>query len=423
MIPAMGRKKKQRGKAAGSGRITSPETVDRLFETAQAYEAAGRMDDAETVYRQILGQVPNDARALFHLGSLLARTGQTERAIAPLKKAAEAAPDVAAVQLNLGNLYYLSGRMKEALAAFHRARELAPDTPDVHAGLASVHHRLGQPEGAILALRRAVELAPDRADLATNLASALNRQGRTDLAVAVLEGAAARMPENEVLAHQLAALSGRTTSTAPASFVEQTFDRLSSKFDSHLKDDLGYRTPESLYELMTAVFPDPKVFDHMVDLGCGTGLSGLAFQTLARRITGIDLSAKMLQQAREKGIYHDLQRSGIVEALTANETAFDLFVAADVLVYVGDLAPLFHAAGQRAAAGALFLFSTESTESEKDWELRPTGRYAHSRAYVERLCRETGWHNLSHRRENIRKEKGAWIEGDLYLTQKAADVP
>ena len=400
-----------------------PERIDRLFDTARAQEAAGRIDEAEAAYRRILGQSPDDARALFHLGSLLARSGQTKRAIAPLKKAAEAAPDVAAVQLNLGNLYYLSGRMKESLTAFHRARELAPDMPDVHAGLASVHHRLKQPEGAILALRRAVELAPDRADLATNLASALNRQGRTDQAVAVLEAAAAQRPEDEVLAHQLAALSGRTTATAPADFVAQTFDRLSATFDSHLKDDLGYRTPESLYELMTALVPDRKGFAHMADLGCGTGLSGLAFRSLARQITGIDLSAKMLEQAREKGIYHDLHRSGIVEALAANETAFDLFVAADVLVYVGDLAPLFRAAGQRAAPGALFVFSTESTASEKDWELRPTGRYAHSRTYIERLCRETGWHGLGHRRENIRKEKGAWIEGDLYLTQKAVDGP
>ncbi|MBI9082839.1 MAG: tetratricopeptide repeat protein [Desulfobacterales bacterium] len=417
----MGRNKKTKQKKTkkrpSGARSKTRSLLEVRFETALAHDTAGRIDQARAAYGRLLGRDPGNAQVMYHLGVLLARSGRQAQALEILQKAAETAPEVAAVHLSLGNLFYLQGRMEEALGAFDRARNLAPEMTEVHAGMASVHHRLRQPEAAILALERAVALAPTRADLVTNLANTLHRQQRTDEAVAVLQAAVARIPNNATLGHQLASLSGQATPTAPAQFVRETFDRLSSTFDRHLRDDLGYRTPEALRDLLSATVPEKQNFARMVDLGCGTGLSGEAFQSLARHITGIDLSEKMLALARDKGVYHELHCSGIVEALWEQSPPFDLFVAADVLVYMGDLSPLFQAIRQRSAPGALFLFSTESG-TKKDWTLQTTGRYAHHLAYVQRLCQNVGFDLLAHRQETLRKEKGAWVMGDLFMVRR-----
>lgn len=417
----MGRNKKPKQKTAkrrpAGGRPKTRSLPGIRFETALAHDTAGRIEQARAAYGQLLQRDPENAQVLYHLGVLLARSGRQAQAIEALLRAAQAAPEVAAIHLNLGNLFYLQGRMEDALGAFECARSLAPKMADIHAGLASVHHRLRQPEAAILALEQAVALAPARADLVTNLASTLQRQQRTGDAVAALRAAVDRIPDNESLRHQLAALSGQMTPTAPAQFVRETFDRLSSNFDRHLRDDLGYRTPEALRDLLSATVPEKQDFAHMADLGCGTGLSGEAFAPIARQITGIDLSEKMLVLAREKGVYHDLHCNGIVEALREGPSCFDLFVAADVLVYMGDLAPLFQAVRQRSTPDALFLFSTESG-MENDWTLQTTGRYAHSDAYIQRLCRTEGFDPVAQRKEKLRKEKGDWVMGDLFLIRR-----
>ena len=405
----MGRNRKPKQKAAkkkfAGGRPGKQSLPPVRLEAALAHERAGRMEQAEAAYNRLLQRDPDNAQVLYHLGSLLARSGRQAQALEALEKAAASAPEVAAVHLNLGNLLYLQGRMEEALGAFERARGLAPEMADIHAGIASVHHRLRQPEAAILALERAVALAPARADLVTNLANALHRQERTHAAVAVLRAAVERIPHNDALGHQLAALSGQATPTAPAQFVQETFDRLSSDFDRHLRDDLGYRTPEALRDLLEAATTAPRSFSRMADLGCGTGLSGEAFRSLARHITGIDLSEKMLALAREKEVYHELRCSGIVEALMAPSPPFDLFVAADVLVYMGDLGPLFQAVYRRGTPGAMFLFSTE-TGAETDWTLKTTGRYAHHSAYVRRLCRTVGFTLWPTARNGFARKKG-----------------
>ena len=83
-------------------------------------------------------------------------------------------------------------------------------------------------------------------------------------------------------------------------------------------------------------------FAHALDLGCGTGLAGVAFRDCVERLEGIDLSPGMVAEARAKGIYDALHVGEVVAHLkAATDRQFDLILAADVLVYVGDLAPLF----------------------------------------------------------------------------------
>ena len=228
---------------------------------------------------------------------------------------------------------------------------------------------------------------------------------------------AARHPDDETAAHCLAALTGRTTSAAPLSYVRDGFDRYAERFDKHLVEGLGYAAPSLLRRELDAAAPG-SVFARAVDLGCGTGLSGTPFRDACNHLTGIDLSARMLEKAREKGIYDRLCQAEAIAFLNDTVEEFDLVIAADMLIYIGDLKPLFSAVGRRTQPGAVFLCSTESSDIDADYTLNQTGRYAHQRDYVRRLAAAHGFDFCRTNSANLRKERDQWVTGNLFVLKR-----
>src|SRR5262249_38928289 len=143
------------------------------------------------------------------------------------------------------------------------------------------------------------------------------------------------------------------------------FDQYAPRFDSALVEGLAYRGPQRLLEAVGRVrapLPD-AAFDTMLDLGCGTGLAGAAFRTQVRHLTGVDLSPGIVAQARAKGIYDRLETGELVEFLDAERAArrrYDLVIAADVFVYLFDLAPVVRAVAHALSPGGLFAFTVET---------------------------------------------------------------
>src|SRR6185295_18689835 len=97
---------------------------------------------------------------------------------------------------------------------------------------------------------------------------------------------------------------------------------------------LNYRAPRLLAAALVA---SGRRYAHALDLGCGTGLAAPELRPLADRMTGVDLSANMLAQARARGLYDTLLQADALEFLAAREDSFDLVLAADVFIYVGAL--------------------------------------------------------------------------------------
>ena len=212
------------------------------------------------------------------------------------------------------------------------------------------------------------------------------------------------------------ALAGRKTSSPPQKFVLNLFDQYASSFDRHLSA-LGYEAPENLRAAMLNCYSIDSPFDHAVDLGCGTGLSGLAFFDLTEYLSGIDISANMIEKAAEKQIYDDLVAGDICQVLQSRQRKqYDLFIAADVLGYIGQLDDLFSAIRDRARDCALFVFSTESC-GYHDYLLLESGRYAHSSSYIFKTCRRHDFILECRKEIKIRKDKGHWIVGDAYITR------
>jgi predicted TPR repeat methyltransferase len=158
----------------------------------------------------------------------------------------------------------------------------------------------------------------------------------------------------------------------------------------------------------------------VLDLGCGTGLSGAVLRGLARQLTGIDLSPRMLAHARGRGLYDRLIEGDIVPVLAGLGTNFDLVAAADVFVYFGDLEALLASAARALRPGGWLAFSVESL-SAGEYHLQPTGRYAHAPAYIGVLAQRHGLTRVAERDVTLRVEQGKPVAGLLQLWRRTAD--
>jgi predicted TPR repeat methyltransferase len=187
--------------------------------------------------------------------------------------------------------------------------------------------------------------------------------------------------------------------------VAASFDAMSGYFDRRLRTSLRYRGPEQIVERLGRAQGSGAGALDICDAGCGTGLLGPLLRPFARVLTGVDLSPKMLDKARERGVYDALLTSDLVSHLAAHPASYDVITAADVFVYIGDIAPAFDAAARALRERGLFLFTAELAEGD-GYELTLVGRYAHSAAYLRAGADAAGLAVISMEEEPLRTERG-----------------
>jgi predicted TPR repeat methyltransferase len=246
------------------------------------------------------------------------------------------------------------GDLSAAADLFAQTVEAAPGFAAGWFALGETRAKLGDSAGAAAALREALRLDPrDTHGAALHLAR---------LGAAGPEGAMS------------------------PSYVRTLFDQYAPRFDGALVEALAYRGPERLLDaVMRARALSPATqFGTMLDLGCGTGLAGAAFRVRVRHLTGVDLSPGMIARARAKGIYDRLETGELLEFLAAERAArrrYDLVIAADVFVYLFDLAPVARAVAGVLNPGGLFAFTLE-THGGDGVELGEKLRFRHGAAHV-----------------------------------------
>ena len=390
-----------------------PSPLDR----AADLHRAGRLDEAEAIYLHLLAARPDDVRVLQNLGALRRRQGRLEEAVSLYERGLAVAPDHHGLNHNLANALNALGEYARAEPHYRRALAALPNNGDVLAGLslALVHNqKLAEAEAVC---RQAIALDPQAGRAHRHLAMALDRLGRADEATAAYRRVLELDPDDAVVRHLLTVRQGEQVPTAPSAYVRSLFDGYAAHFEKDLVGKLGYRTPQLLRDLLKAHGADGRRFAAAVDLGCGTGLMGEILKPWCDRLEGVDLSAKMIEQARAKGVYDRLEVGEIVTFLAAAETGFDLATAADVLVYIGDLAPIFAAVAATLRPGGLFVFSTEAS-AEGEWVLERSSRYRHGHAYVERQAAAVGLAVVAHTTATIRREYREPVVGGLYIAEK-----
>ena len=254
--------------------------------------------------------------------------------------------------------------------------------------LGAALEKVGLLEEAITSLRQAISLRHDYANAYHNLGNVLDRAGRVEEAQEAYRAALSINPTLEEARYNLAALGDMPPPPCtPFPYLLRLFDSYAPSFDQHLVETLNYVVPEKLLEAVLAASPGAAALD-VIDLGCGTGLVGEQFRGVAGRLTGVDVSARMIQLAQRRNIYDQLVVGDYVHYLSARHEPCDLVLAADVFIYAGDLVAVFRAVARLLRRGGLFAFSLEAAP-HGDYILQSNRRYAHSLGYIHRLAQET----------------------------------
>jgi len=360
--------------------------ADWLAEANARYEAQA-WNEAGVALEKSLALDPRQANAWFRLGNVREEQGQNDRA---------------------------------AAICFEKAVALDPLHARAWNNLGGAQQRLGLGEQAVASYRKAMQADPGLAQACLNLGRLAGTRGDHALAAECFKAGLDHHPGDPTFEHLAAAAAGRSTARAPEGYVTHLFDSIAQQFDRHLVQGLEYHVPEALAKL---VMPGLKTKARVIDLGCGTGLVGVALAAAGAEITGVDLSPRMLEVAAGRGAYAKLEQGDLVDVLTRVPAAsVNAVVAADVFIYIGELSAVFAAVARVLAPRGLFALSVEGLDDGTGgtYQLQPTGRYAQSPAYLRALAAQFGLEERSMARTQIRCQGSGHAEGWLALFAKTA---
>ncbi|WP_338770278.1 tetratricopeptide repeat protein [Massilia sp. METH4] len=397
-----------------------PDYALALCNRGNALRRLGRPDEALDSYAAALALSPRYPEALCNRALALQELGRHDEALDGFAAALQARPAYAEAINGAAVSLLATGKAEQALQGFDRALQLKPGYAEAWCGRGGMLLYAGQFDAALDSYRHALAARPGYARAQLGLANTLRVLGRHDAAIAAYRQAKELGADAATVDYLLAALgAGAAPAASPPGYVAALFDGYAPRFERHLVGELRYRTPEALAGLLGRHLTRQGGND-VLDLGCGTGLCAPLLRPFARRLEGVDLSRAMLERAAALELYDGLACADIVPFLRDGSGRWDVLVAADVLVYVGDLAALFAAARQAMRADAVFAFSVETLE-EGTFALRPSGRYAHSGAYLRELAARHGLALRALEPCTLRQDSGTDVAGLLAVLVRGTD--
>lgn len=425
--------------------------LQAAFTQALERHRAGELEAAEAAYRALLDADPAQPDALHLLGVLRYQRGDGDGAVALIRQALAREAGRAERHNDLGNILFARGEPRQAADCFREAVTLQPFAATLWNNLGAALLGAEAAVDAELAFRQAIALDGAFVDALRNLGHLLDAQGRSVeaaeyhcrayvlappaddpkslLGIAYYKlgryAEAAEVyrqwlqqePGDPVAAHFYAACSGQDVpQRCSEAYIEKTFDDFAAHFDAQLSG-LQYRGPEMMAQVLAQAVP-PGSRLAVLDAGCGTGLCGPVLAPYAARLSGVDLSARMLEAAAQRGLYQELRKADLIEFLQQTAERFDLIAAADTLIYFGDLAPLFAAARHALSAGGLFAFTVECGDELTAFRLNPNGRYSHSQDYLAAALQTQGFRIEGSVPGALRVEFGTPVNGLALAARK-----
>lgn len=429
----------------------APGNVEVAVNLSLALRREGRLGAARAAAERAARLAPDRPSAWNALGLAALDGGRPGDALEAFDAGLRVAPGHRALALHRAQCLQTLGRSADALKAFAALVREAPSLLDAWRGLAAVQSTLGHTAAAQQSRTRAVQLATRDAEAAFQrgteqvkagdgaaavqtfrsllqsdlllasrcwfwLGRAHVTTGDIDAARASFAAAAAREPDNPVFAHFHSATTGRLPGTIENDYITSLFDEFADSFEQTLVGQLAYGTPQLLAGLLAQHGEDDAA--SVLDLGCGTGLMGAALARAGREIDGVDLSPRMLDHARAKGVYRELHAAELLAFLDAATARWDLIVAADVFVYVASLEPIIGSVLMRLAPGGTFAFSIERSDTDGTELSAATGRYRHAPARVCEALERAGFVDVVREDAVLRMESSAPVQGDLLFARR-----
>ncbi len=398
-------------------------------EYADGWVQLGMAQLEQAAYEQALGSF-DKAQKISSTDSVVVQAERGRgRAFSGLNRFAEARASFAKVlshdpadalsRVALGRALRLLGEDKQSAAELSKVTQQQPESSLGHREFGESLASLGAYKEAVINLRRAIALSPDDSRAYLVLGSVLAKQGEEEAAAEAYRKSLALDPDNTEAAFFVRALEGESSGAVPAGLVESMFDSSAERFEADLVDGLHYCGPQKIVEMLGSALGQDYRFASAIDLGCGTGLAASLLENRVDHMVGVDLSANMLEVARRKGLYDQLIKAELVEALEQAERQFDLALSCDVLVYVGALEALFAALAKKMLPGGVVGLTTELLEEGSGFEIQASGRFAHSEQYMASTAQAAGFDVIEATQGRLRQSGGGWIAGGFYLFRQS----
>ena len=352
---------------------------------------------------------------LFEEANKLIELNEFNKAVSCYEEAISIKSDYVEAYYNLGNLHHRMGNLDKAVRNFKKIVALNPEYSKSHPDkilLVIYYFSKGQIDSALETIKILVKTNAGDALLFNMMGGCYLSLRQFENAIQSYEKALEIKPDYAIPRHMINSLTGHTSKEPPKEYVKNLFDDYAERFNDSLVQGLQYKLPFMIKDFIqkaSSISNYPKT----IDLGCGTGLSGNDLREISGHLSGIDISENMISKANELNIYDNLYTGDIVETLNSIQENFDLFVALDVLIYVGDVESIFKTIHKYSNHESVFVFSIEIQE-KNGYSLLPSSRYSHSDSYI--MKHAAGKFILITSEDIVlRKEGNNLIQGKIYF--------
>lgn len=335
---------------------------------------------------------PNNPEPKLCLADIFSRNNEFEEAEKRYKRLMEIDDKNYAVYSNYAEMLHRQKRLLEAMDIYRKAVIIFPSSADVSNNLGAVLRELEEYDEALGLFFNALALNPNLVEASVNIWETLvllskdNEQTAKDIA----DNWYKSYPDNQFAKYARSALRGENIENNKI-FTEKLFDNFADNYEMVMQN-LDYTAPMVIGRIAG------HLEGRIADLGCGSGLVGMVVKKAENYLIGVDISAKMLEKAKQKNIYNELIKSDIIDFLK-DRSDFNWVIAADVLGYIGKLDEFI-----KNCKGKNLIFSIEINRNTADYRLQSNGRFNHNPDYVEKLLIKYGFYDIYKEEFELRTE-------------------
>ena len=403
----------------------NPRNASAMVVSGNINYCAKKYDKALHCYQQALAQRQDFYTANFNTAGIYFETKDYQTAYFYAKRTVQYYPQSQEAQALFANICLEMNKPDEAVEVLARLYEKKPTDYWVCNSISQAYQQLKKYDSALDMGWRAVNISKGENSQQINFGYLLYEIAIESPYADVKSYArkwADKYPENPIVKHMSnAILSAENISRSDGAFVREIFDVFAEDFESVLQG-LDYSVPSMMANDLALLFGSVKLKKmKILDAGCGTGLCGKYLKKYAkfRGLDGVDISPKMLEIAKRKKVYTHLYNQDLNLFLSEHTDSYDLINAADVFTYFGELNGLFVLLYNALRKGGRVLFSvSENNENKRDYFLHRSGRFLHSRRYVEDSLKHQGFFIEKLYRVRLRNEGDKKVYGWIVMAQK-----
>jgi predicted TPR repeat methyltransferase len=395
-----------------------PDSIQGHWQLANIYWQDQDLEKVHYHYKKILDLEPNSVELLNNFAALMLKKEQPDIAIDYFNRALAIDPKHKTARNNLAAILLQSNQLKEAIWHYSLYLNLVPFDTEALFNRAHSFMLAGHLNEAHYDLKKILTIDDKHIDTHCNLAAIYLKLKNSDAALTHYQIILKLTNKHAIANYMVSALTQQSIpDSAPLEYIKNLFDNYAFQFDTHLQDVLQYRTPALLREQLNPFLENKKY--KLLDLGCGTGLSGQCFMDITQHITGIDISRNMLNKAKEKACYDVLIEKDILNGIAELKEHFDLVLCIDTLVYFGMLNEFFAKIKLRLASNGLLALSIElGDKTVSSYTLQTNGRYQHAEIYIKELAKKNKLRLLNYTKVVGRQQDNEGIQTGLFIFQK-----